>query len=145
MAQLFFEVENQTIIRTDNFKPAAKSKNYLYAHFDFLTEDWENKIVTAIFRHDDIVKEVILDNENSCLVPWEVLENTGDVFVSCYSGDLITVNKSRVQVYESGYDSDIESESEEPTPSIYIQLINKLEEIESNHNNIDGGLFTDWK
>lgn len=143
MIQLFFEVTNQAIKRTDTFKPVARSQNYLYAHFDFLTEEWENLTITAIFSYNDINKEVILDADNNCLVPWEAIENEGDIYVSVFAGNLITVNKSRVHIYESGYSSDIESETE-PTPSIYAQLLDKMDELEQNHNNIDGGLFTDW-
>jgi len=136
MIQLFFEVEHQRIKRTDTFKPVAKSVNYLYAHFDFLTSEWNKHIITAIFRTDATAYEVILDADNNCLVPWEVLQEEGDIYVSCFTGDLVTVNKSRVHIYETGY-GDLESENP-PTPGIYQQILYKLE-------NIDGGLFTDWQ
>lgn len=143
MLQLFFEIKNQNIKRTDTFKPVARSQNYLYAHFDFLTNEWNNLTKTAIFKYNNDSKEMILDEDDNCLVPWEVIENEGDIYVSVFAGSLITVNQSRVHIYESGYSSDIESETE-PTPSVYTQLLNKLDELEQNHNNIDGGLFTDW-
>ena len=41
-AQLKFEITNQLINRVDTFKPVADSKNYLTAHFDFLTDEWTN-------------------------------------------------------------------------------------------------------
>lgn len=143
MIQLFFEVTNQKIKRTDTFKPVASSINYLYAHFDFLTKEWDNLTKTAIFRYNDNSIEVILDADDNCLVPWEVIENEGDIYVSVFAGNLITANKSRVHIYESGYGSDLES-ANDPTPGVYQQILSQLETIEAEHNNIDGGLFTDW-
>lgn len=141
MRQLFFEIKNQHIVRKDTFRPVAYSRNYLYAHFDFLTEEWKDKIVTAVFRKNDVAYEVIIDADNDALVPWELLQGTGDIQVSCFTGNLITVNKSRVHIYESGYGEDLES-SQDPTPSVYQQLVERIEYIS---HNIDGGLFTDWE
>ena len=61
MAQLQFSVSNQLISRKDDFKPVAKSRNYLYAEFTFLTDEWQG-IATAIFRNPDAAYEVILEN-----------------------------------------------------------------------------------
>ena len=47
MRQLLFEIKHQHIARQDTFEPVAYSRNYLYAHFDFLTEEWEDGISTA--------------------------------------------------------------------------------------------------
>lgn len=141
MRQLLFEIKNQHIVRKDTFRPVAYSRNYLYAHFDFLTEEWKNKIITAVFRKDEVAYEVIIDADNDALVPWELLQGTGDIQVSCFAGNLITVNKSRVHIYESGYGEDLES-NQDPTPSVYQQLVERIEYIS---HNIDGGLFTDWE
>lgn len=138
-AQLQFEVTNQHIKRTDTFKPVAKSKNYLYAEFNFTTDEWKNKEVTAIFTTDKSY-EVLLNDNYTCLVPWEVIEE-GTFYVSCFAGDLITVDKSRVTCYNTGYTDDLES-SHAPTPSIYAQILEDLNDVK---HNIDGGLFTDWR
>lgn len=139
--QLYFIVKNQNISRIDKFEPVAKSKNYLYAHFEFVTDEWQNKIATAIFTMGDDAYEVILDADNNCLVPWEVLIKKADVLVSVYADDLITTNNSRVYIRETGYTEDAKN-SEEPTPDIYSQILERLDYVE---HNIDGGLFTDWK
>ena len=155
--QLTFEVTNQLIHRTDKFKPVADSKNYLYAHFDFLTEEWENKIVTAIFTKNEESYIMLLDSNYTCLVPWEVIQDGGDVYVSVFSGELITTNSSRVTIIKSGYVEDAEN-SEEPTPNIYEQIIASFEnlsddvsELETDISNlrqdllvIDGGTIEDW-
>ena len=142
MAQLQFEITNQHIKRTDTFEPVAKSQNYLYAKFTFLTDEWTG-LVTALFKTESSVYEMLLDENNECLVPWEVLTSEGNIYVSIFAGDLVTTNQSRVHIIESGYTEDAES-SEDPTPSIYEQLLAKYDELNEKIANIDGGLFTDW-
>jgi hypothetical protein len=130
MAQLQFTVTNQIITRIDNFKPVALSKNYLYAHFEFLTPEWTGLTATAIFRNSEDAFEVILDANNDALVPWELLEaDERQFFVSVFAGDLITANKPSVRVYETGYSDDLESETE-PTPSVYAQIVERLTTVE---------------
>ena len=141
MEQLQFYVSNQMIRRTDRFKVVSDSRNYLYAKFTFGTDEWKNKTITAIFKSPDTAYEVILDENNTCLVPWEVLQKPYQGFyVSCFAGDLITVNTAQVVVIESGYEDDLES-SQPPTPSVYEQILERLDDVK---HNIDGGLFTDW-
>ena len=140
--QLRFEVTNQIINRVDNFKPVADSKNYLYAHFDFLTDEWNNTIV-AIFTKGDISYKMLLDSNNECIVPWELLVDGGDIFVSCYQDYLITTNKARVSVAKSGYVEEAEN-SQPPTPEMYDQLIHYVDALREDFLVIDGGSFTDW-
>lgn len=141
MAQLQFYINNQIIRRIDRFKVVSDSRNYLYAQFNFGTDEWKDKTVTAIFRTSSDAYEVILDENNTCLVPWEVLQKPYQGFyVSCFAGDLITVNTAQVVVIESGYDDDLES-SQPPTPSVYAQILEQLDDVK---HNVDGGLFTDW-
>lgn len=101
-AQLQFEVVNQFIKRVDKFKPVADSRNYLYAHFEFLTDEW-NDTVTAIFTKGDESYSMLLDNDNTCLVPWELLVEGGDIYVSCFCDGLVTSSSSRIFVADSGY------------------------------------------
>lgn len=147
MLQLRFEVTHQHINRVDTEKPVSDSKYYLYAHFDFLTDDWEGKIVTAVFTKDEHSYHVLLDASYDCLVPWEVI-SAGDFYVSCFASDLITVSKARVYVAQSGYVENGEN-TEPPTPNIYDQLIEQFGELrawtENAVKNIDGGNFTDWE
>lgn len=155
-AQLHFEVKNQIISRADKFVPASDSKNYLTAHFSFLTDEWSGT-VTAVFTKDDTAYEVILDENNECLVPWELLTEAGIVYVSCFCGDLVTATKSRINVLKSGWVENGEN-TNPPTPNIYDQIITMLdnfegdivsrfaafkEEIQNDLSTIDGGSFTD--
>ena len=147
MAQLQFEVIHQIINRTDTFKPVADSRNYLKAHFTFLTDEWTG-IITAVFTKGDVSYNMLLDTNNECYVPWELLTETGDIYVSCFCSNLITASCSRVTIFESGYTDEGEN-TEPPTPNIYEQLIlyinNWQQSLLENLSIIDGGTFDDWK
>ena len=129
--QLQFTVTNQVIRRIDGFQVVKDSQNYLYASFDFLTDEWDGHVKTALFRNGmkGTVYEQILEDD-VCLVPHEVLAGSENyMFVSVFAGELITVNKERVFIETSGYWSDAES-STPPTPSVYQQIIDRLEDVE---------------
>lgn len=123
-AQLRFTVRNQHISRIDSFHPVKKSKNYLKAHFDFKTSDWEGVAASAIFAGKGIDPfTMLIDASGDCVVPWEVLEC--DSFnVSVFGGDLITVDSATVALYETGY-TDGETPTE-PTETVYSQIMDEL-------------------
>lgn len=126
--KLSFRIEKQNILRTDSNKVVANSKNYLYAAFTFSTDDWDEvKIKTAIFKNRDRVFNVILDDNNECLVPHEVLDS-GTVIVSVFGGNLITVDCASFKIHESGYEEGVTPEP--PTQDVYSQIINMIENIE---------------
>lgn len=123
---LSFNVEKQIITRTDTEKVVTNSMNYLYAQFTF-TDEWVGE-KTAVFKGKHGTYNALLDADNKCLVPWEILtEAMFDVSVFC--GDLITANAVKIFTIQSGYE--IGDESRIPTPEIYTQVINKLNEIEA--------------
>ena len=129
MSQLRFKIYNQIITRVDNFIPVDGSKNYLHAEFDFETNEWAGLTKTAQFRRGEgeTVYEVILQND-ACEVPHEVLKNNGTrrVLVTVFAGSLVTANSAEVFMTPTGYDDDAES-SEPPTPSVYEQIIELME------------------
>lgn len=126
--KLSFRVEKQNIMRTDSNKVVAKSKNYLYAAFTFSTDDWDDiEIKTAIFKNGDRVFNVILDDNDECLVPHEVLDS-GTVIVSVFGGNLITVDCASFKIHESGYEDGVTPEP--PTQDVYSQIINMIENME---------------
>lgn len=122
---LKFVVNNQIIERTDTFVPVRSSKNYLYAEFDFQTNDWSGKSKTVLFRSgDNEPVPILLGETNSCLVPAEVL--TGASFsVSIIAGNLITANMVVVKLYESGYKT---GDVPEPAEKLYEQLMTAFDE-----------------
>lgn len=130
MAQLQFLVKHQHIRRTDIFPVVADSQNYLYARFLFGSNEWDGVEKTAIFRKGGTAYEMLLDSNNECEVPHEVLAGAGDVAVSIFGGSLITVDTAIVKVAPSGYSDDLES-STDPTPSIYEQIVERLNKVEN--------------
>lgn len=122
---LKFVVNNQIIERADTFVPVRSSKNYLYAKFDFQTDDWSGKSKTVLFwSGDNDPVPILLGETNSCLVPAEVL--TGTSFsVSIIAGNLITANIVVVKLYESGYRT---GDIPEPSETLYEQLMTVFDE-----------------
>lgn len=120
---LIFSITNQHITRTDSEIVVADSRNYLNATFSF-SSDWDDVAAkTAVFKHGEEAYTVILNN-NACLVPHEVIKS-GHFNVSVFGGNRITVDIARVDVYPSGYEEG--QTPEDPTPSVYEQIIEDLE------------------
>lgn len=130
-AQLRFNVVNQHITRTDEFRVVASSVNYLYAHFDF-TSDWKGTKTAqfAVTVNDEMIgRSMILDGNGECLVPWEVLQYGNTMLeVSVVAGTRITADKAVVLVHEDGYLG--EEGHSEPTPDVYEQIIARLDDVE---------------
>ena len=117
-----FKVENQLIERTDEMTVVADSRNYLYADFEFSPE-WTGT-VTAVFKNEGVSYTAVLDSENKCTVPWEVITE-GRFSVSCFCGNRITANRAYVDVLPSGYE---EGETPaEPTPDAYANMVSIFE------------------
>ena len=133
-----FSLKNQIIKRMDFNTVVAQSRNYLRAKFNALTNDWIGPI-TAIFNE----YTVILDDNNECVVPWEVLQNPGTVKVSAFCGDLHTASVATMVVNPSGY---VDGQTPEPpTPDVYqtlVQTANNAKNIaQSVRDDADAGLF----
>ena len=115
------------IKRTDTQHIVADSRNYLHAAFTFSDDDWTG-IKTAVFKNGDVVKHAVLDDNNECLVPWEVIKS-GILHVSVFCGDLITADTATVYINDSGYEDG--GIPEDPSPTVYEQIIAMLNEIET--------------
>lgn len=121
--ELEFHVVKQSIKRTDGNAPVSESVNYLTAEFNFDSSDWDNTVKTATFRSGVDVYTVLLDENNKCVVPWEVVR-AGKLKVSVYGDGAneyrITADTVEVPIYASGFSEG--EESQHPTPSQYEQL-----------------------
>ncbi len=121
---LKFNVENQMIKRTDSFLPVADSRNYLKAEFK-TSDEWQGAI-TAVFGYGGCFYRVLLDGDNCCTVPWEVIK--APLFtVSLFCGDesLITANMVDVTVEPSGMKEG--TTPSEPTPEIWQQYVSEMQ------------------
>lgn len=139
---LTFDVQGQTLIRTDNFEPATDSVNYLMAKFAFRTDEWRtSNTKTAQFRLGETVYPAILDAEGKCIVPWEALihgdsqyarKNGSVVHVSLIADSntiRITTDEVPVKLKSSGYGT--MGEPEEPTPDVYQQIMTSYGEMQA--------------
>lgn len=104
----------------------SQSQNYVQARFDARSDDWTAPI-TAIFKadNDNNAYSILLDKDNACIIPWEVLRNAGTVNVSAFCGDRHTANIAQFTVVQSGY-TEGEMPSE-PTPTVYEQILKNFE------------------
>lgn len=136
--RLIFDVNKQIVTRTDNEKVVRLSRNFLYAHFEF-SEEWTGE-KTAVFRYRNKTYNMLLDSDDTCLVPWEILRcEYFDVSVFC--GDLLTANAVRVFTIASGYG--LGKSSIAPTPDIYAQIIEKIDGIVAGtipYDNTESGM-----
>ena len=136
--ELRFQLKHQEIKRLDRNVVASGSRNYVTARFIPITDDWSG-IVTAIFG--DYL--VVLDENLSCHVPYEVLKNKGQFSVSAFCGDLHTATAETVLVMQSGYRDGIEPG--EPAPDVYSQIVSMVNEAVETANSVredaDAGLF----
>lgn len=135
MPTLEFKVSGQHIERVDNVQPVAKSREYIDAHFEFLTPEWAG-IKTAIFSSGNGAIRQPLDDNGNCVVPWEFWDTDRDLtgYVSVFCGDLVTADRAPVRMYQSGYQET--DESREPTPDEYKQMVAKVEAITKECNEL---------
>lgn len=119
-----------TLIIEDNI-------NTLKCEFRFRTADWDNMTKTAVFvrgraipstPEDDMIP-IILDNNNECGVPSEVLINNGifsvGVFGSAVDGSRMVSNWMYYKIGDGCFAEG--GSSFEPTPSVYEQILLALE------------------
>lgn len=128
---LTFTVDKQSITRTDTQQVVANSISYLRAQFAFLN-DWDtDHILTPLFQNGTRVYTPVLQNgryldeDNTCVIPQEVLAETGTLYVSIIDetdGVRITTDRAAVPIERSGYTPEAE-ETLTPTPSAYEQIL----------------------
>ena len=141
MLKLQFNLRHQDIYLVNRGEVVATdSKNYLVAKFNQLTDDWETPI-TAIFtddKHQQPYAVIVGANseleKNECFVPWEVLTDECNVYVSVYCGNLHTTVTAAFKVRKSGYRKSgyIYGETPPPpSPTVYTTIIQTLQDLDS--------------
>lgn len=103
----------------------SNSVNFIRASFQF-DDEWNGTEKHVIFSNGDIpTVEVLLDESLSCVVPWEVLQEEGDLYVSVVGirGDTTITTKlmdEPIKVYASGELGG--SDPKEPSQTIWDQI-----------------------
>lgn len=132
MSVLKFIVTKQKL--TEDGKPfvVENSVEYLTAEFDF-SSAWTSCSKTAVFKKaSGEAFSVLLDNKNSCVVPWEVIQCpsfTVSVYGIC-GIERITTNQVTIKVDISGYEEG--QTPEDPTPTVYETILVELNDIKNN-------------
>ena len=111
--------------------------NELEAEFSFSNE-WAGRQKTAIFKRTGIHAIPVLIENDKCIVPKEVLRNCSKFEVGVIAGNIHTTNIVEVYIDRTCYNED--AEIPDPTPSIYDQIIEKLESIIKGGEGGEGGI-----
>ena len=115
---LKFTVDKFTITKIEDPSPASHNIDHLQAAFTF-SDEWTEQPFAIFKGSGKCIKQMIVNGV--CMVPWEVMQEPGYVYVSCFAGELITSNIASVYINASGY---CEADNEhEPTPEVYDQII----------------------
>lgn len=97
---------------------ASNSYDYLKVQATFVTSDWADvDIKTINFNWKGYNKQAVLDEDNQCYVPKEVIRSPG--FQLSIFGGGITTNQVKVPVINSGIDPDI-------MPNFSLELYEEL-------------------
>lgn len=136
MLKLKFNLRHQDIqLVNKGTVVATDSKDYLVAKFNTISDDWETPL-TAVFtddKHNQPYAVVVGTDErlaeDECFVPWEVLTDVANVYVSVYCGNLHTTVTAAFRVQKSGY---VEGETPPPpSPTVYDTIIQALQDLDS--------------
>lgn len=126
-------VTDQVLKITEAPLVASGGQNEVKVTFTFC-EKWEGFAKTATFyRDEDNVYHMVLDENNTCTVPWEVYYESGTFYFGVF-GDKDDVRRTsstaRYRV-KKGAVTD-ETMPSDPTPEVYDQIMSKLGEMEQN-------------
>ena len=134
---LKFRVRGQalTLINPNvNLIPVTDTVNQYLCQFEF-NEDWDDLNKVVVFKNVsyNITKEVYLSTSNECYIPWEVLSNSGDIFLEVIGtesrGEVVTVRilstllGFKWQIQEGLLDV---SANISPTPDLFEQFVSSV-------------------
>ena len=134
---LKFRVRGQALtLINPNIKliPVTDTVNQYLCQFEF-SEDWDDLNKAVVFKNVsyNISKEVYLSTSNECYIPWEVLSNSGDIFLEVIGtevrGEVVTV---RIPSTLLGFKWQIQeglldvSANVSPTPDLFEQFVSSV-------------------
>lgn len=76
MTLFVMEVEKNIAKITDT-EPMTSGSSKVYLVKFYFSSEWDNLARVAVFKAGDTVVDVLLDDENLCFMPWEVLVEYG--------------------------------------------------------------------
>lgn len=138
MLILKLSVRNQRLSKFNSAVIASNSVGYLHCSFNFVTNDWDKvSVKMANFSYMGRNYPRLIDENNMCEVPKEVIKPNKTFGVSVFGGG-ITTNMVRYEVEDSGI---VPYEESGISDKYYNEIINKLSATiddlnESKANNI---------
>lgn len=124
MSQIHVKCTDQVVKIVKAPVIASGGLNEVSVVFDFC-EKWDGFVKTALFYRDtDNIFYAVLDDNDTCVVPWEVCYADGYFFFSVFGekgSTRRTSNKNRYRVIEGAITEGFMPS--EPTPDVYDQII----------------------
>ena len=122
-----FHVHRQRLIRRFDEDIVSSSRNEFYCRFCF-DENWNGiEPKTVNFEKDDIKISVRLDNNDRCLIPWEMTEKAGYIKIQVVGGDLVPTGTAVIRVAGEPV-----TEGLGPTkasPGMYGELVKEVDDL----------------
>ena len=136
MHTIRLRVKNQDLIPDYCLHRAIGNTDSYTCHFQFLTDDWKSMTSkVAVFKSTtfDISKVVVLSNDDTCVIPWEVSSKPGVVLCSLTGyvaeGNIVThkviTDPEPILVVQDITTENV-NDAPAPTPSEYEQFIENM-------------------
>ena len=140
MSVIRASVTDQVLKITEAPVVASGGQNEVKITFTFC-EKWDGCVKTAIFyRDEDNAFHCILDEENTCVVPWEVCYENGTFYIGVFGDRDNTRRTSTVIRYRVKKGAITEDTlPSDPTPDVYNQIIARLDELGSQSGGAGSG------
>ena len=118
-------LNGQELIKNRSAVLYTHEQNYVALHF-LLDDFWKSiEARGCIFKKDGQSITVMLDEQNDAVVPWELLQSPGVLYVSLFGGDRMTTCEVDIAVLESGWDENSIAPSA-PTVDAFNDILNRL-------------------
>lgn len=122
-----FKVKGNYLTRLDDNTIITSSKNEFYADFSFDISWYNIKPITVNFEKEQTIISIILDENNRCRIPWEVMTDSGVINICVVGGDLIPTNSVTVKVV--GEPIKVGIAPTVASPSVYSSIVELSEGI----------------
>ena len=127
MSEIHASVNDQLLKLTVAPTLASGGVNEVKVIFTF-TEQWEGFIKTALFYRDtETIYYAVLDNNDTCVLPWEVYAEDGTFYMSLFGdkdGIRRTTTITRYKVGKGIVAEDMLPS--DPTPDVYAQIMEMI-------------------
>ncbi len=133
MRKISFIIKDGKLMEVPSKSLGQYSRNEVYACFT-LDREWADlSPITAQFENGENCYDAILDENNECQVPWEVLRNEGILYVTLYGGDLLVSEPAKVRIYAAGrIGANVPTKA---SPGVYQYIVERAEQTEADWKN----------